>query len=124
MHRILICLLSVALLVTACGTPAVATSTPVPATDTPPAPTSTALPVSPTIALALPTAARVPPTATDRPTATLLPSLDVSSNGVVVFYSERDGNSEIYAMNADGTGLRRLTNNPAENDSPAISPDG
>ena len=29
----------------------------------------------------------------------------------ITFYSNRDGNSEIYVMNADGTGQTRLTNN-------------
>jgi len=117
MRRILICLLGVTLLVTACGSPLAATPTPVPVTDTPPASAPTASLVPPTITL-------VPPTATDRPVATPLPPLDVSGGGVIVFYSDRDGSSEIYAMNADGSGLRRLTNDPAEDDSPAISPDG
>jgi len=45
--------------------------------------------------------------------------------GKIAFVSERDGNSEIYVMNADGTGLKRLTNNPSRNnDSPVWSPDG
>ena len=42
----------------------------------------------------------------------------------IVFTSERDGNSEIYRMNADGSGLTRLTNNPAEESLPYCSPDG
>jgi hypothetical protein len=29
-------------------------------------------------------------------------------NGMIVFYSNRDGNIEIYTMNADGSGLRLL----------------
>ncbi len=32
-------------------------------------------------------------------------------NGRIAFSSERDGNLEIYSMNADGTGLTRLTRN-------------
>ena len=32
-------------------------------------------------------------------------------NGRIAFYSDRDGNGEIYAMNANGTGQIRLTNN-------------
>lgn len=35
----------------------------------------------------------------------------------------RDGNSEIYVMNADGTGLKRLTNEWAIDSSPSWSPD-
>lgn len=42
----------------------------------------------------------------------------------IAFYSERDGNSEIYVMNADGTGRKRLTNNFASDGYPTWSPDG
>ena len=35
------------------------------------------------------------------------------ANGKLAFTSDRDGNTEIYVMNADGTGPTRLTNNPA-----------
>jgi TolB protein len=38
--------------------------------------------------------------------------------------SNRDGNSEIYAMNADGSGVINLTNNPANELYPVWSPDG
>jgi TolB protein len=48
----------------------------------------------------------------------------VFSQGVIAYYSDRDGNSEIYLASPDGSNLRRLTNDPAEDDSPAISPDG
>jgi hypothetical protein len=43
--------------------------------------------------------------------------------GRIAFASNRDGNFEIYVMNADGSGVTRLTNNPA-NDWPSWSPDG
>jgi TolB protein len=46
------------------------------------------------------------------------------ANGKIAFTSDRDGNWEIYVMNADGTGLTRLTNNPANEFLPAWSPDG
>src|SRR5205807_2999907 len=36
----------------------------------------------------------------------------------------RDGNSEIYVMNADGSGQTRLTNNSFRDDYPTWSPDG
>jgi TolB protein len=37
-----------------------------------------------------------------------------SPNGSrITFISNHDGNAEIYVMNADGSGLRNLTNNPA-----------
>jgi Tol biopolymer transport system component len=42
----------------------------------------------------------------------------------VVFYSGRDGNLEIYAMNADGSGQVRLTSHPAEDTWPDLSPNG
>lgn len=42
----------------------------------------------------------------------------------IAFYSERDGNAEIYVMNANGTGLTRLTRTSADEGYPAWSPDG
>jgi TolB protein len=45
-------------------------------------------------------------------------------NGKIAFVSDRDGNREIYTVNRDGTGLKRLTNNPADDFAPAWSPDG
>lgn len=42
----------------------------------------------------------------------------------IVFQSNRDGQSEIYVMNSNGTGQTRLTNNPAWDTAPAWSPDG
>jgi len=58
------------------------------------------------------------------PTATPMPALDGRGGGVLVFYSERDRNAEIYLMNADGSAQTRLTNNNAHDYSPAWSPDG
>jgi Tol biopolymer transport system component len=43
--------------------------------------------------------------------------------GPIAFASIRDSNLEIYVMNSDGTGQTRLTNNSAQDDSPAWSPD-
>ena len=42
----------------------------------------------------------------------------------IAFTSNRDDNFEIYAMNADGTNQKRLTNNAAGDVEPAFSPDG
>lgn len=42
----------------------------------------------------------------------------------VVFMSVRDGNWEIYLINADGTNLKRLTNDPGRDGLPTWSPDG
>ena len=42
----------------------------------------------------------------------------------IAFSSDRDGNPEIYVMNADGKNPRKLTNNGFSNTSPSWSPDG
>ena len=42
----------------------------------------------------------------------------------IAFGSSRDGGWDIYVINADGSGLRRLTTHSARDDSPAWSPDG
>lgn len=47
-----------------------------------------------------------------------------SANGKIAFASNRDGNSEIYVMNADGSDPVRLTNDAAEDYAPVWSPDG
>jgi hypothetical protein len=44
--------------------------------------------------------------------------------GRIAFISKRDGNWEIYVMNADGSGQTNLTNNPAHDWGPSWSPDG
>jgi Tol biopolymer transport system component len=50
---------------------------------------------------------------------------DWSPNGnLVAFTSNLDGNNEIYLLNADGSGLQRLTNDPANDQFPSWSPDG
>ena len=46
------------------------------------------------------------------------------SGGRIAFSSDRDGNYEIYVMDADGSNKQRLTNNPADDKSPSWSPDG
>jgi TolB protein len=42
----------------------------------------------------------------------------------LAFTSTRDGNPEIYVVNRDGSGLRRLTNNPSIDITPTWSPSG
>jgi TolB protein len=42
----------------------------------------------------------------------------------IAFMSGRDGNTEIYVMNVDGSNLRRLTNHPLSDGSPTWSPSG
>jgi Tol biopolymer transport system component len=55
--------------------------------------------------------------------------LDATAEGVapepaVVFHSNRDGPIEIYTMHSDGSNVRRLTNNPGQDQTPRWSPDG
>src|SRR5712692_4400952 len=42
----------------------------------------------------------------------------------IAFVTQRDGNPEIYVMNADGTGVTRVTNDPQVDGRPAFAPDG
>jgi TolB protein len=57
-------------------------------------------------------------------TLLLVAGCDRQRDGVVAFQSNRDGNFEIYTMNADGSAQQRLTQNPANDIAPAWSPDG
>jgi TolB protein len=52
-------------------------------------------------------------------------NMGVSACGArMVFSSTRDGNSEIYSANPDGSDVRRLTNDPGIDVSPQCGPDG
>jgi Tol biopolymer transport system component len=42
----------------------------------------------------------------------------------IAFTSERNGSADIYRMHPDGSGVERLTDNPAYDDQAAFSPDG
>ena len=112
-HNRVIVLVLVTVLMTGCGA-----SLPTPALPTAQA-SSTITPTttpSPTLA----------PTSTVLPTDTPTPEAETAStaSGVIAFYSDRNGNPEIYSMPAAGGEATRLTNNPAFDDSPALSPDG
>ena len=50
--------------------------------------------------------------------------MPVVAAGKIAFETNRDGNFELYSMNSDGTGQTRITNNPATDIQPALSPDG
>jgi dipeptidyl aminopeptidase/acylaminoacyl peptidase len=50
--------------------------------------------------------------------------VDAVPQAQIVFASERDGNMEIYVMDADGKNHRKLTRNPANDVHPSWSPDG
>src|SRR5215211_4919077 len=52
------------------------------------------------------------------------PPASAPAGPMIAFTSNRDGNQEIYSMNSDGSNLRNLTNNPASDTEPEISPDG
>ncbi|MBT8234108.1 MAG: translocation protein TolB, partial [Saprospiraceae bacterium] len=45
-------------------------------------------------------------------------------SGTIAFTSSRDGNAEIYTVNADGTDLRNITNHPSFEYSTSGSPNG
>jgi Tol biopolymer transport system component len=58
------------------------------------------------------------------PALVLLLSGCGSQPGTIAFTSTRDGNAEVYSMRADGSHLRDLTRNLAQDGQPAWSPDG
>lgn len=51
-------------------------------------------------------------------------SADAAGSKRISFASKRTGNFDIYVINTDGENLRSLTNHPADERSPAWSPDG
>lgn len=54
----------------------------------------------------------------------LLACASPQPSGRIAFSSDRDGNADIYTINADGTGLERLTHGPSSDTNPVWSPDG
>jgi len=50
--------------------------------------------------------------------------LDGRNGGFIAFYSDRNGNSDICAMNTDGTGDMTLTHTGRINENPCWSPSG
>jgi dipeptidyl aminopeptidase/acylaminoacyl peptidase len=77
------------------------------------APSTTSLPPS-TSAAAPSTTSRPPSTSAAAPAA----------EGKIAFHSDRDGDWEIFVMNADGTGVTQLTDNDDWDSDPDWSPDG
>ena len=70
---------------------------------------------------------RVTITATDSQGASRTTAFNLTGtlpNGKIAFRSDRDGNDEIYVMDADGTRQTRLTSNAASDSVPVFSPDG
>lgn len=52
------------------------------------------------------------------------PAATPGQNGKLVFTSGRDGNYDVYSMNADGSNAVNLTQNPAADMLPAVAPGG
>ena len=50
-------------------------------------------------------------------------TVTAASKGKVAFHAERNGNFDIFVMNADGSGLTQLTDDPSEDMCPEFSPD-
>lgn len=75
-----------------------------------------------------PTPGALPPRPTPTPTETpiaVTPTVDpFGGGGAIAFVLRRNGNSDIYAINADRDGLIRLSSHPADDRDPAFSPDG
>jgi TolB protein len=66
----------------------------------------------------------IDPTPIPAPLPTHEPVAELTGKGRILFDSNRDGNSDIYVMNADGTNLLNLTNHLAKDEMATWSPDG
>ena len=85
-----------------------------------PTPTPTPNPVQPT---PTPTPVAVQPTPTPTPRVAQ-PTPAASASGRIAFASDRDGDFEIYVMNADGSGVVQLTDNDFYDSYPSWASDG
>jgi Tol biopolymer transport system component len=90
-----------------------------------PAATKPATPTQAPVSILVPTRTILsfPPTILP-PTATMLPPLDGRGGGVIAFDLYFSNTRDIYLMNADGSGIRRLTFDYADDYDPAWSLDG
>jgi Tol biopolymer transport system component len=123
-------LFTLIILVGACGpaaTPISLTAAVVPPTPTTVPPTEVvpqpAVTPTPDGTAASPSLLPPTPTPTQAPAPTPIPP-DDRGGGLIAFYSDRDGNPEIYIMNSDGSDQHRLTFSPFEDSSPDWSRDG
>jgi Tol biopolymer transport system component len=84
------------------------------------APTETSVPTPSATPESSPTAEVIP----DTPTPSLVPTPKGGGSGQVAFASDRTGIPQIYIINADGTGIKKLTDRPEGACQPDWSPDG
>ena len=87
-----------------------------------PAQTATAAAGAPTVTVGAPTLTPTGPVAPTSPVVTQTPP-PPSLQGILLFASNRDGNSEIYGMNLANQSVTRLTTNPGQDIHPALAPD-
>ena len=113
--------LSIAIILLLVGCGKAATSTPLPSATEPPVTTANPIPATATLAAVTELSPTVTPTSSPAPTS--LPPAQTSA-GLVVFYSERDGDADIYLMNPDGSQQRPITANEVDDMAPSWSPDG
>ena len=87
-------------------------------------PTPTLIPVAPEFPTITPSRTAAPNTPTTTPIPpTRTPTVNAPT-GRIAFTSERDGNSEIYVMNVDGSAPQRISNHPNSDWYPSWSFDG
>jgi TolB protein len=109
---------------TSTPTPTPTQKLPSPTATATPLPSATLTPVTPTQTpvIIIVTSTPLPPTLTPiLPNPTSTPE---GGSGTIAFSTNRDGNYEIYVMLPDGSKQTRITNNPASDTDPRISPDG
>jgi TolB protein len=80
--------------------------------------------LAPVLGLTLALGCSDPPTSADLAPGAPAFAKQSGNADQIAFASRRDGNSEIYVMNADGTGQINLTNHPADDLGPVWSPNG
>ncbi len=98
------------------------TATPTPLLPFSPTPTLTPIPPTQTPIIIVITNTPLPPTIT--PTSAQPTPTPLGGSWIIAFSTNRDGNYEIYVMLSDGSKQTRITNNPASDTHPMISPDG
>jgi eukaryotic-like serine/threonine-protein kinase len=98
------------------------TATTTPLLPSSPTPTLTPIPPTQTPIIIVITNTPLPPTIT--PTSAKPSPTPLGGSYIIAFSTNRDGNYEIYVMLSDGSKQTRITNNPASDTHPMLSPDG